>query len=258
MGFSACRAVSNQHTMAVAAKTPSAGFAVRAVLVNSRAPPAQASLLTAARATIRNAREMCSNAAPETKKGLVYLISAWPITTAVVTTLVRTAPCDLLAQLYFEKKTEIDWRRFWGFMIFGGLYVGIFQYYFYTYLLNAANLALLTGITSKAPSAVGIALVDQFAHSPFLYFPAFVLTLKIVDGCPLDQLAGECFAKWQREVVGVITAACTLWLPAQIINFYFLPPYLTVPYINAVGAIWVVWLSLNEGKSKDKAKATIE
>lgn len=68
-----------------------AGFAVRAVLVNSRAPPAQASLLTAARATIRNAREMCSNAAPETKKGLVYLISAWPITTAVVTTLVRGA-----------------------------------------------------------------------------------------------------------------------------------------------------------------------
>ena len=39
------------------------------------------------------------------------------------------APCDLVAQLYFEKREEIDWKRFWGFMIFGALYVGVFQYY---------------------------------------------------------------------------------------------------------------------------------
>ena len=37
-----------------------------------------------------------------------------------------------------------------------------------------------------------------------------------------------------------------IWGRAQIVNFYFMPPYLVVPFINAVGAVWVVWLSLNE------------
>ena len=41
----------------------------------------------------------------------------------------RTAPCDLWAQVYGEGKEEIDWRRFWVFMIFGAVYVGVFQYY---------------------------------------------------------------------------------------------------------------------------------
>jgi hypothetical protein len=41
----------------------------------------------------------------------------------------RTAPCDYWAQIYCEGKTEMDWRRFWGFMIFGAVYVGVFQYF---------------------------------------------------------------------------------------------------------------------------------
>lgn len=201
---------------------------------------------------LATARKMCTDTAAEAKKhsGIMYLLSVWPVTTAVVTTLVRTAPCDLVAQLYFEKREEIDWRRFWGFMIFGGLYVGIFQYYLYAHLINAANFTMITGIASRTGTAFGVALWDQFMHSPLLYFPMFVLTLKIVEGIPAADIIPEAFAKWKREVLDVMYASCFLWLPAQVVNFYFMPPYLVVPFINAVGAVWVVWLSLQAGKNK--------
>ena len=87
------------------------------------------------------------------------------------------------------------------------------------------------------------------AHSsPLLYFPAFCFTMKMVEGVELSQVIPETFAKWQRDVLGVMYASCFLWLPAQIVNFYFMPVYLRVPYINTIGAVWVVWLSLNEAR----------
>lgn len=207
---------------------------------------------------LATARKMCTDTAAEAKKvsGIMYYLSVWPVTTAVLTTLIRTAPCDLIAQLYFEKRESVDWRRFWGFMIFGGLYVGVFQYYLYAHVINVVNFTALTGIVSKTGTAVGVALWDQFMHSPLLYFPAFVLTLKIVEGIPVGDIIPAAFDKWKNEVMDVMYASCFLWLPAQIVNFYFMPPYMVVPFINAVGAVWVVWLSLQTGKAKAKAEET--
>jgi hypothetical protein len=70
--------------------------------------------------------------------------------------------------------------------------------------------------------------------------------MKMVEGVELSRVIPEAFAKWQRDVLGVMYASFFLWMPAQVINFYFMPVYLRVPYINVVGAVWVVWLSLNE------------
>jgi len=241
-------------------------------VVNPSAARAWAPLATQGKATagtllshqvktaLATARKFTTEAAAEAaaapkQNAFVKFMQDHPVMFAVITTLVRTAPCDLVAQLYFEKREEIDWKRFWGFMIFGALYVGVSQYYLYKHVINAANLFAITGISSRTGTALGIALTDQFVHSPLLYFPVFVLTLKIMDGTPVGELIPEAFGKWKREVFDVMYASCFLWLPAQIVNFYFMPPYLVVPFINAVGAVWVVWLSLNEGKNKAKAEA---
>jgi len=240
--------------------TFAAGSSIKAAIA-----PARATVRVPAndwvKAGLAQARKMCT-ATPAAKGGMMAkmgaLLASWPISTAVFTTCARTAPCDLWAQVYGEGKEEIDWRRFWGFMIFGAVYVGVFQYYLYSMVLNGANFTALTGLNGTAAVAFGLALVDQFVHSPLLYFPAFCFTMKMVEGVELSQVIPETFAKWQRDVLGVMYASCFLWLPAQIVNFYFMPVYLRVPYINTIGAVWVVWLSLNEGKSKAAEKGVTE
>jgi len=141
-----------------------------------------------------------------------------------------------------------------GFMIFGGLYVGVFQTYLYRYVINAANLTMLTGLTSKAPIVFANAMVDTFIHSPFMYLPLFWLTMRAVNNTtPPETWIPATYAKWKANVFEVSMASATLWLPAQILNFYFMPQHLMVPFINLVGVFWVVYLSLKEGMTKDEA-----
>jgi len=212
-------------------------------------------LATQASKRVQYARNYCSSAAESS--GFMSPFVAWmkanPVTFAMIVTVVRTAPCDLLAQFYFEGKSELDWRRFMAFNLFGAIYVGWFQYYFYTLFLNA-SLINMFGITGKFPVAASIALLDQIAHSPFLYFPSFCLMMKVMEGG--NNILADTYTKWSTEVVGVVQASMALWFPAQLINFYFMPPFLVVPFINLVGACWVVWLSLQQGKGKEETEAT--
>lgn len=200
---------------------------------------------------VQFARRYCASAAEST--GLFGGIGQWmadnPVLSAIIATVVRTAPCDLLAQFYFEGKSELDWRRFMAFNLFGAVYVGWFQYYFYKHILNA-SLINMFGITGKFPVAASIAMLDQILHSPFLYFPSFCLMMKIMEGG--SNILADTYTKWSTEVVGVVQASMALWFPAQLINFYFMPPYLVIPFINLVGACWVVWLSLQQGKGKEE------
>lgn len=212
-------------------------------------------LRTATQLALAQARR-CMSTASETTKELsgfakLYAKSAqYPTVLGVVVTLMRTAPCDIFAQTYIEGRTweDIDWRRFAGFMIFGGLYVGVFQTFLYRYIINGANITMLTGLTAKAPIVVANALIDTFVHSPFLYLPVFWLTLCAVDGkTDPSTWVGSTFTKWKANVVDISIASATLWLPVQIVNFYFMPQHLIVPFINLVGAFWVVYLSMKEG-----------
>eukprot|EP00238_Polyblepharides_amylifera_P005447 CAMPEP_0196580072 /NCGR_PEP_ID=MMETSP1081-20130531/26813_1 /TAXON_ID=36882 /ORGANISM="Pyramimonas amylifera, Strain CCMP720" /LENGTH=286 /DNA_ID=CAMNT_0041899845 /DNA_START=114 /DNA_END=974 /DNA_ORIENTATION=+ len=244
--------------------TPNSSWASR--VVNSTSQRAEHHhTINASHMALQQARRTFTNYLPKGEPiknpGYLAKMGTWaataPITFALITTLVRTGPCDLFAQLYMEGRTEVDWRRFWGFMIFGAVYVSVFQYYFYSLVLCASNVRKLTGFSGKGPVALSTALLDQLVHSPLLYCPAFFLCLKMVDGVSVSELPGAVFDKWSAEVVEVCKASCILWIPAQMVNFYFMPPHMVVPFINAVGVIWVVWLSLNEGKSRKSTEEAI-
>lgn len=217
-------------------------------------------LRTATQMALAQARRCMSSAAEAQKEltGFAKLSAKsamYPTVTGVVVTLVRTAPCDIFSQLYIEQKKEIDWGRFAGFMIFGGLYVGVFQTFLYRYIINAANITAITGLTGKAPIVVINALIDTFIHAPFLYLPVFWLTMKaMASGDPVETWIPDTFTKWKAQCFDVSVASAVLWLPAQIVNFYFMPQHLIVPFINVVGAFWVVYLSLNEGKDLKKSE----
>lgn len=75
----------------------------------------------------------------------------------------------------------------------------------------------------------------------------------------LTQLCERTVERWKKDVPSALPTMWTIWVPAQIANYAFVPKALSVPYINAVGLVWGVIMSLMmlkpSGKDKDSIPA---
>lgn len=95
--------------------------------------------------------------------------------------------------------------------------------------------------------------LDQAIHHPLLYFPFFYGLKAFVEGKPLASAA----AKYKAEAWESCTALWKVWVPAQLVNFAFVPRHLRIPYVAAVSFGWTVILSTMQGQfdARDKAAA---
>jgi hypothetical protein len=186
----------------------------------------------------------------------------------------------------FEKREEVDWRRHMVFCTFGICYLGGFQYWLYNIqvrverggeeareefqgisrlgartflvLLNLSNpkkslflhtqfTRLCAPITAKfghkgvAPLKV---LLDQGLHHPFIYFPVFYSMKAFVEGKPMTTA----WDKYRTEIRDSCQALWKIWVPAQAINFAFVPRHMRIPFVAAVSFGWTVVLSVMQGK----------
>eukprot|EP00391_Amoebophrya_sp_Ameob2_P005808 CAMPEP_0178991718 /NCGR_PEP_ID=MMETSP0795-20121207/5694_1 /TAXON_ID=88552 /ORGANISM="Amoebophrya sp., Strain Ameob2" /LENGTH=299 /DNA_ID=CAMNT_0020683479 /DNA_START=540 /DNA_END=1439 /DNA_ORIENTATION=+ len=89
-----------------------------------------------------------------------------------------------------------------------------------------------------APLRFGIAsaLFDNFVHVPVGYLPAFYLTLGAVQSQSWEEIKREMrntyFQSW--------AACCTMWVPFQFVNFYFIPERFRVLFVNCACLVWNV------------------
>ena len=63
---------------------------------------------------------------------------------------------------------------------------------------------------------------------PFIYFPTFYTVKSLVERQP--HPLEHAYNKWRNEIWDSCKALWTLWVPAQVINFAFVPRYLRVPF----------------------------
>ena len=63
--------------------------------------------------------------------------------------------------------------------------------------------------------------------------------------------------KYKTEIWDSVKALWAVWVPAQLINFSFVPRHLRIPYVAAVSFGWTVILSVMQGKF-DTAKLAQE
>ena len=80
--------------------------------------------------------------------------------------------------------------------------------------------------------------VDQLLFSP-LFLPTFLSGLWLLEGKSPDQV----ISGLQHTVPTAIVANWALWVPAQAINFRFIPGKYQVLFSNFVGFIWNAYLS---------------
>lgn len=177
---------------------------------------------------------------------------ASPLLTGIITSGLKTSAADLFAQKVIEKKKEIDWTRHAVFCSFGFAYLGGFQYYLYNVKFTqwCGPLTQRFGHRGTAPIKV---FIDQAIHHPFLYFPVFFSMKAVVSGKPLSSAV----EKYKSEIWESVQALWKVWVPAQMINFAFVPRHLRIPYVAAVSFGWTVILSVMQGKFDARAGAAV-
>lgn len=174
---------------------------------------------------------------------------AHPFATGVLSTGLKTSAADIFAQKVIENRKDIDWTRHAVFCCFGFGYLGAFQYYLYNIKFTqwCGPLTKRFGHKMTAPIKV---LIDQGIHHPFVYFPVFFSMKAVVSGQPLSTAV----EKYRTEIWDSVKALWGVWVPAQILNFAFVPRHLRLPYVAAVSFGWTIILSVMQGKF-DAAKA---
>lgn len=165
-----------------------------------------------------------------------------PLAVGIITSGLKTSAADLFAQKIIERKEDFDWNRHSVFCVFGFAYLGGFQYWLYNvkFVQWCEPIRKLVGHIGVAPLKTAM---DQCIHHPFVYFPTFYVIKALVE----DKSASYALNKYKAEIWDSVKALWTIWVPAQIINFAFVPRHLRIPYVAGVSFLWTVVLSVMQG-----------
>jgi len=173
---------------------------------------------------------------------------------------VKTAAADLLVQRYVEGKTEIDWKRNAVFTVFGGAYLGGFQWLIYVtafrrWFPNMDKFAAQTLKQKMANRPGQIDLMkqvtfDNFVHYTFIYFPVFYVFKESIQqneetSGPMGVVTGA-MEKYSTNFWGDNLAIWALWIPADII-IYAIPIWMRLPANHGISFVWTCILSAMRG-----------
>ncbi|GLC46637.1 hypothetical protein PLESTB_001762300 [Pleodorina starrii] len=158
-----------------------------------------------------------------------------PLVTKALTCALLNALGDIFCQLFIEGG-KWDIRRTGVFTFMGLALVGPTLHYWYS-LLN-------TLIPARgATGALLQLLLDQGVFAP-VFLGTFISVLFTIEG-----KAGLIRAKLEQDLWETVKVNWVLWIPAQYINFRFVPPNLQVLTANVVALIWNTYMSFQSHKA---------
>ena len=163
-----------------------------------------------------------------------HLLETRPLRTKVVTGGVIMGLGDVLCQNLVNRLSEhqrnFDAKRAAIFTVLGGGLISPMLHVWYK-LLGA----LLPGV---APLTIAKRLVlDQLGFAP-TFLPVFLSLVMALEG-QAELIPDKLRADWWP----VTKANWGVWVPAQFINFRFVPSSMQVLFSNVVGLLWNAYLS---------------
>eukprot|EP00928_Gymnodinium_smaydae_P046990 TRINITY_DN31333_c0_g1_i1.p1 TRINITY_DN31333_c0_g1~~TRINITY_DN31333_c0_g1_i1.p1 ORF type:complete len:282 (-),score=31.63 TRINITY_DN31333_c0_g1_i1:205-1050(-) len=159
-------------------------------------------------------------------------LSRAPLLTKILTGSSLAAAGDIVAQT-IERRDAIDLQRLLTFGSVGIWWTGAFQHYWLNFLARH--------FVGSSPRVVAtkVALNQLIVH-PFIYFPAFFLwNGKVYGGKSVEEIS----SKFQAEAPSCILHMWCLWIPANVVQFHYIPVPMQVLYISVVNFVWNTMLS---------------
>ncbi|XP_077980403.1 mpv17-like protein [Glandiceps talaboti] len=78
-------------------------------------------------------------------------------------------------------------------------------------------------------------LVEKMTMSP-IWYGGFYIVLNIMEG------KSDIFSEAKEKLIPTYLVGCTFWIPAQALNFMFVPHVYRVAYVGVAGFIWANFL----------------
>ncbi|GLD98456.1 hypothetical protein PINS_up007153 [Pythium insidiosum] len=105
----------------------------------------------------------------------------------------------------------------------------------------------------STPAVMKRLALDQLGFAP-TFLPVFFSTLLTLEGVP-EQIPSKLRQDWWPTV----KANWVVWVPAQLLNFRFVPGNLQVLFANVVGLFWNSYLSYvsHSGDHADTTPAAV-
>jgi protein Mpv17 len=191
----------------------------------------------------RIATSLCrfsTNSAPGTPSPSLFakynnLLLEKPVVTKSVTAGVIAFAADIICQklVKIEGKVDdgIDWRRTFNFTMMNLLLMGPAGHFWYGFLMTRFQ---STGLVTTLQRVV----LDQLVFGPLVALPVMFAVVAILNGKP-ETAIPKIQADWKPTVL----ANWAVWIPAQFINFKFVPAQFQVLFANMIGLGWNIYLS---------------
>jgi len=193
------------------------------------------------------------------KSNFLFQLLAWysnkldthPLLTKCITSGMIAGTGDFLCQSVIEKphKEKNDSKSFlevWDqprtlrFAFLGSTVVAPAIHYWFGALAR-----MLPG-TSVMEIAKRVFL-DQFIFTP-VFLPIWMSSLWSLEGFSMEKIPG----RLMDHLPGVLVANWVVWIPAQGINFRFVPFKYQVLFSNALGLLWNAYLSYSTSGKGEK------
>lgn len=177
----------------------------------------------------------------------------FPYQAAFVTCSVKASAADLLAQLRTARKeatnfivdtgtdivqdvgiqrNQIELTRNFGFIVYGGFYQGLLQYYLYCHLFP-----LWFGHERDLATVLTQVTFDTLIIAPFLCVPSCYVIKGVIEGNTLQEGVGKYV--YDLKNTDLILNYCKIWVPASVLSFGVVPEHLRIPFIALVSFFWL-------------------
>uniref|UniRef100_A0A7S2V4A9 Peroxisomal membrane protein MPV17 n=1 Tax=Fibrocapsa japonica TaxID=94617 RepID=A0A7S2V4A9_9STRA len=167
-------------------------------------------------------------------------LDAQPILCKALTSLTGFTIGDILAQKFINPEADYDVMRTIRLGSFGLLFHGPSGHYFYGFLDSK-----IVGTSTQAV-ATKVA-IDQLFWNP-IFGTVFFTYLGLAEG----KSGGEIVNKIKSDLKTAVMGSWTVWVPAHIINFKFVPSSQRLLYINTIQIGYNIFLSFLGNKSADE------
>ena len=171
-----------------------------------------------------------------------------PLLTKAITGGLIAGAGDGLCQSLIQVDQPYDWVRTVRFGAVGTLYIAPGIHYWYNILA-----------TRLAPGTSAVAVLKRVALDQFVFAPPFIAglltTLWTAEGFPIIDIPN----RLATTLPDVVMANWVLWIPANILNFGFVPIKYQVLFNNTLGLVWNAYLSFSaQQKSEHSTEQYLE
>jgi protein Mpv17 len=212
----------------------------------------------------------------ESSKNLLHLYKNWltqyPVETKAITSGILATAGDAIAQISSSNDEDYDYARGLCFLMFGALYTGVFQHFWFDFLSDHISqwgemlqvwgpsrasipvedvyslqewwnyfdvVSTLENPPSQTTIATAKLAVNQFLIVPSLYMPLFFAVTGSLAKLDFDGS----MERARSMYIPLIKRNYFFWLPMQFVQFLFIPADWQILYISLASLLWTVILS---------------